>query len=131
MHSGPASDCRSCPAAAPQAPEFAHLIVRTKSLEFSHTGCFHNELPWSVCSIITDKPLYSGPGPVQGSPMRSMEGSQWVLPVKEPKGEKTEISRRENTMIATERRLKHPLIVTAMPQLVYARPTPRERYVHP
>ena len=63
--------------------------------------------------------------------MRSMEGSQWVLPVKEPKGEKTGISTRQNTMIATKRRLKHPLIVTAMPQLVYARPTPRERYVHP
>ena len=60
-----------------------------------------------------------------------MEGSQWVLQVKEPKGEKTEISRRENTMMPTELRLKDPLIVSAMPQLVYARPTPRERYVHP
>ena len=63
--------------------------------------------------------------------MRSMEGSQWVLPLKEPKGEKTDISRWENTMMRRERRLKHPLIVTAMPQLVYARPTPRERYVYP
>ena len=63
--------------------------------------------------------------------MRSMEGNQWVLPVKEPKGEKTEISGCENTMIARQLRLKNPLIVTAMPQLVYARPTPRERYVYP
>ena len=84
-----------------------------------------------MCKIVTDKPLYSGPGPVQGSPMRSMEGSQWVLPVKEPKGEKTKDSTRQNTMIATQGRLKHPLIVTAMPQLVYARPTPREWYVYP
>ena len=63
--------------------------------------------------------------------MRSMEGSQWVLQVKEPKGEKTDIAGCENTMIATKRRLKDLLIVTAMPQLVYARPTPRERYVCP
>ena len=32
-----AGGCRSCPAAAPQAPEFAHLIVRTESLKFSHS----------------------------------------------------------------------------------------------
>ena len=92
---------------------------------------FSRDLPWSVPTVLMVKTLYPGRGQVQGSSMRSMEGSQWVLPVKEPKGEKTEISPRQNAMMATQRRLKDPLIVSAMPQLVYARPTPRERYVHP
>ena len=63
--------------------------------------------------------------------MRSMEGSQWVLPVKEWPLQKIYISAPENTMNAIELRLKQALIVSAMPQLVYTRPTPRERYAQP
>ena len=40
VHSGPASACRSCPAAAPQPPEFAYLIMRTESVkrDIAYTG---------------------------------------------------------------------------------------------
>ena len=34
-------------------------------------------------------------------------------------------------MNAEERRLKDLLIVTAVATLIYARPTPRDRYVYP
>ena len=74
-----------------------------------------------------DKRPFSGRGPVQGSCLRSMEGSQWVLPLKECVLQKMEISTPPGTMNAEERRLKHLLIVTAIAILVYARPTPRER----
>ena len=47
------------------------------------TSWFHHDLSWSSCKVLTDKPLYSSPGPVQGSSLGSMEGSQWVLQVKE------------------------------------------------
>ena len=68
---------------------------------------------------------------VQRLSLGSMEGSQWVLPVKECVLQKIQISTPLNTMNAEERCLKHPLIVTAMAVLVYARPTPRDWYVYP
>ena len=37
MNCGPASACRNCPAVAPQAPEFAYLIVHTESLKSEHS----------------------------------------------------------------------------------------------
>ena len=78
-----------------------------------------------------DKRPFSGRGPVQGSCLRSMEGSQWVLQLQECVLQKIGISAPPSTMNAEERRLKDLLIVTAMATLIYARPTPPERYVCP
>ena len=74
-----------------------------------------------------DKRPFSGRGLAQGSCLRSMEGSQWVLQVKECVLQKIQISAPPSTMNAEERRLKNPLIVTAVATLIYARPTPRAR----
>ena len=74
---------------------------------------------------------YSGRGPVQGSSLRSMEGSQWVLLLKACVLQKIAISAPPSRMNAEERCLKDLLIVTALATLVYARPARRERYVYP
>ena len=118
--------CGSRAAAAQKGLSIAFGLGNTR---IGATGWLRYKGPSTGHGMFTGKLPRGRCRPVQGKALGCMEGSWPGLQLKQSHPGKIWISPSPNTMKATLGSRKTELSVTAMPQLVYARLTRRERLV--